>query len=70
MHKFKVTFPTGVSSMRNFINSARTFINSEDAPTMVEYGLMIALIAIVAAVAATLLGKGVGSLFSTVAGSI
>ena len=35
--------------MSNFVTSAKKFIKSEDAPTMVEYGLLVALIAIVVA---------------------
>lgn len=38
-------------------------LNREEGATMVEYGLLIALIAIVVAVAATTLGTGVSSLF-------
>jgi len=33
--------------LSEFIITAQKFIKSEDAPTMVEYGLLIALIALV-----------------------
>ena len=56
--------------MTKLIASARKFIKSEDAPTMVEYGLLVALIAIVVAAAAKVLGSNVSSLFNTVAGSV
>ncbi len=56
--------------MRNFVASAKKFIKSEDAPTMVEYGLLVALIAIVVAAAAVTLGQNVSTLFKTVAGSV
>jgi pilus assembly protein Flp/PilA len=56
--------------MTQFVASAKKFIKSEDAPTMVEYGLLVALIAIVVAVAAKALGGSVSTLFSTVAGSV
>ena len=56
--------------MTEFIASAKKFIQSEDAPTMVEYGLLVALIAIIVAAAATLLGQNVSTLFNTVAGSV
>jgi pilus assembly protein Flp/PilA len=56
--------------MTKLIASAKNFIRSEDAPTMVEYGLLVALIAIVVAVAAQILGQSVSTLFNTVAGSI
>jgi pilus assembly protein Flp/PilA len=54
----------------NFVASARKFINSEDAPTMVEYSLLVLLIALVVIVAAAALGTNVKVPFTTVAGSI
>ena len=42
--------------MTDFIGYAKTFIQSEDAPTMVEYGLLVALIAIIVAAGASTLG--------------
>jgi pilus assembly protein Flp/PilA len=56
--------------MSSFVASAKKFITSEDAPTMVEYGLLVALIAIVVAAAALTLGKNVSTLFNAVAGSV
>jgi pilus assembly protein Flp/PilA len=52
--------------MAKLVNSVRKFIREEDAPTMVEYGLMVALIAVVVAVAAAVLGTGISTLFNTV----
>jgi Flp pilus assembly pilin Flp len=40
----------------HFVESARKFINSEDAPSMVEYSLLIAMLAIGVAVAAVYSG--------------
>ena len=56
--------------MSKFVASAQKFLKSEDAPTMVEYGLLVALIAIVVAVAAKTLGTNISSLFNAVAGSV
>jgi pilus assembly protein Flp/PilA len=56
--------------MAHFVASAKKFITSEDAPTMVEYGLLLALIALVVAAAAVTLGKNVSTLFNAVAGSV
>jgi pilus assembly protein Flp/PilA len=56
--------------MAKFLASAKKFITSEDAPSMVEYGLLVALIAVVVAAAATTLGSSVSSLFKNTAGSI
>lgn len=42
----------------------------EEAPTSVEYGLMVALIAAVIIASVTLLGQNVNNTFNTVAGKI
>ena len=44
--------------------------NSESGATAVEYGLMVALIAIVIIVAVSLLGTNLSTLFNTVATSV
>ena len=56
--------------MTNFVSLARRVVTSEDAPTMVEYGLIVALIAVVAGVAARLLGGNIASLFNVVTGTL
>jgi pilus assembly protein Flp/PilA len=56
--------------MTKFVASAKKFIKSEDAPTMVEYGLLVALIAVVVAVAAKVLGTSISTLFTNVSGSV
>ncbi len=45
-------------------------IRDEDGATMVEYGLLVALIALVALVGVQALGTNIRSLFTTVAGSV
>jgi pilus assembly protein Flp/PilA len=45
-------------------------IRDEEGATMVEYGLLVALIAMVALVAVALLGHNLSILFSTVANTI
>jgi pilus assembly protein Flp/PilA len=45
-------------------------LRSDRGATAVEYGLMVALIAIVVIVAVTLLGKNLSTLFNTVATSV
>lgn len=42
----------------------------EEGATMVEYGLIVALIAVVVAVAATTLGTSISGLFEAVSGSL
>lgn len=56
--------------MQVYIASAKKFIKSEDAPTMVEYGLLVALIALIAAVGASALGGKLSGLFTFVSGSV
>jgi pilus assembly protein Flp/PilA len=45
-------------------------IRDEDGATMVEYGLLVALIAMVALAGVTTLGNNLMSLYSAVGGSI
>jgi pilus assembly protein Flp/PilA len=56
--------------MTRFLAFVKSLLKSEDAPTMVEYGLLIALIAIIVAAAAAILGQNVSTLFNTAATSI
>ncbi|WGM19274.1 Flp family type IVb pilin [Paenarthrobacter sp. OM7] len=46
------------------------FTKEEKGATMVEYGLMVALIAVVVGVAATTLGGGIAALFNEVNGDL
>jgi pilus assembly protein Flp/PilA len=54
----------------NFGAAAREFIQDEQGPTMVEYGLLIALIALIVAAAAATVGTNLKSFFTTAAGSV
>ena len=56
--------------MKKLITSARAFINDESGATMVEYALMVALVAAVCVVAVTALGSAISSKFTSVAGNI
>ena len=56
--------------MIELIACAKKFVQSEDAPTMVEYGLLVALIALVIAAAAATLGLNISTLFNATAGSV
>ena len=49
--------------MKPFIEGIREFATQEDGATMVEYALMVALIAIVCLVAVTAFGVSVSGLF-------
>ncbi len=52
------------------ISTLKTMIRDDEGATMVEYGLLVALIAVVALAAITTLGKNLSTLFNTVAGTI
>lgn len=52
------------------ITTLKSMIRDEEGATMVEYGLLVALIAMVALVAVQALGTHLSSLFSTVASSV
>ncbi len=56
--------------MTRFITRIREFNNQEDGATMVEYGLMVALIAVVCLVAVTALGVNVSGIFNQIATSV
>ena len=48
----------------------KRFFRKEDGATMVEYGLMLALIAIVCILVVTNVGTGASSVFSKIAASL
>ena len=48
----------------------KSMLRDEDGATMVEYGLLVALIALVAISAVKTLGLNLSTLFTTVGGSI
>jgi pilus assembly protein Flp/PilA len=52
------------------INSFKSMIRDEEGATMVEYGLLVAFIALVAVVGVKALGSSLSSMYSTVAGSV
>ncbi len=52
------------------INSFKSMIRDEEGATMVEYGLLVAFIAIVALVGVKVLGTNLSTMFTAVAGSV
>lgn len=55
--------------MKTYFDSAY-YRYDEDGASMVEYGLLVALIAVVVAVAAVTLGDNIAALFTDVAGQV
>jgi len=53
--------------MKALINQAKRFVRDEDGATMVEYALMLALIAVVCILAVTAIGTGANGMFNKIA---
>jgi pilus assembly protein Flp/PilA len=51
-------------------NLLKKFVRGEEGATMVEYGLMVALIAVVCVAAVTLVGTSLQGMFTSIAGSL
>jgi len=51
--------------MKNIANTLRRLLTDEEGATMVEYGLMIALIAVVCAVAVKTIGTNLNTKFTS-----
>jgi pilus assembly protein Flp/PilA len=61
--------------MKKFLTASKKFVRKfvtrqEEGATLAEYGLLLALIAVVCIVAITALGTRISTMFSTVAASI
>jgi len=56
--------------MAKLVNWVKKFGREEEGATMVEYALMVALIAVVAIAAVTLLGTNVSLIFDSIATTI
>jgi pilus assembly protein Flp/PilA len=57
--------------MSKFVTAVKKFFRKgEEGASLAEYGLLLALIAVVCISAITLLGKNVSTMFSTLAGSL
>jgi len=56
--------------MTKFLAAVKTFAKGEEGATMVEYGLMLALIAIVCIVSVTTLGTKASTMFAAAAASL
>ena len=55
---------------RVMLKSVKNFLREEEGATMVEYGLMVALIAVACITAVTVLGGGIRSMFEGVGDTI
>lgn len=58
------------SLLRRVAETANVFIHEDEGATMVEYGLMVALIAIVCILAISAIGTNLNSAFNDIASSL
>ena len=56
--------------MSNLMHIVKTFSNQEDGQDLLEYALLVALIALVAVGAVTLAGQNVSAIFTAIATSL
>ena len=56
--------------MLRAIQTLVNLVTADGGQTMAEYGILVAVIAVVVIVAATLLGTSISSVFNSVAGAI
>jgi pilus assembly protein Flp/PilA len=56
--------------LRDWFELIRIQLGREEGQTMAEYGLLVALIAVVAIAGATALGGSVNGVFTTISGKI
>ena len=56
--------------MSNLINYVKSFANQEEGQDLLEYALLVALIALIAVGAVTLAGQSVSTIFGNIAAAI
>jgi pilus assembly protein Flp/PilA len=61
--------------MRQYLTAAKKFVakyitRTEEGASLAEYGLLLALIAVICIAAITLLGSSISKVFNTIAGTI
>jgi pilus assembly protein Flp/PilA len=54
----------------NFVNSIRAFVANDEGQDLLEYALLVALIALVAVGAITAAGKNVNTIFTSIAAAL
>jgi len=56
--------------MARITSLVRHFVKNDEAATMVEYALMLSLIAVVCIIAVQLIGTNANAIFNSIAGSL
>jgi pilus assembly protein Flp/PilA len=54
--------------LKSFVARIKQFVRREEGAALAEYGLLLALIAVVCILAITVLGQEISSVFSNIAG--
>jgi pilus assembly protein Flp/PilA len=67
---FSIHLCIGAITMTKLLTAASKFVRDEEGASLAEYGLLLALIAVVCIGAITLLGTNISTMFSKVAGSV
>ena len=68
--RLRAEAPTMTLDLWQLLYHLRDRADGESGQTMAEYGILIAVIAIIVVVAATLLGGSISSLFNSTSGSL
>jgi pilus assembly protein Flp/PilA len=56
--------------MTRFLNATGRMLKSEEGASLAEYGLLLALIAVICIAAVAVVGNNISTMFSTMAGAI
>ena len=56
--------------MKKLLSSLKSLVSRDEGASMVEYGLLVALIAVVCLAAVTLLGTNVAAIFDQIANAV
>jgi len=56
--------------MKTYLQKIMAFLRDEEGASAIEYALLVGLIAMAIVAGATLLGKGIGNMFTNAAGSL
>jgi pilus assembly protein Flp/PilA len=69
-HLLALPLCQGKDDMPWFVTSVKKFVRKEEGASLAEYGLLLALIAVVCIGAIMLLGGNISTMISTLAGSL